>query len=436
MTDRDHRTEDPDGDGDGDGSAASPFDPVEDAIAAIGRGEIVVVVDDEDRENEGDLIMAAEFATEEKLAFFVRHTSGVICASVPEERADQLDLSLMVAMNTEAMRTAFTVSVDYRHGTTTGISAADRALTLRALVDPATSSADFARPGHIFPLRARDGGVLKRAGHTEAAVDLARLAGLRHGGVLCEIVNDDGTMARVPDLIPFARRHGLAFTSIADLIRYRRRTEKLVTRFSEATIPTRHGDFRAVVYESVLDGQQHVAFVLGDVDGADDVLVRVHSECLTGDIFGSLRCDCGPQLDLALAHIAEAGSGVLVYLRGHEGRGIGLGHKIRAYDLQERGADTVEANLAQGLPADSREYGIGAQILVDLGVTTMELMTNNPAKYGGLDGYGLEITGRHSLQTVPTEQNIAYLRTKQERMGHLLDLGDEGRDGDAAAQQQ
>ncbi|MEM8923663.1 MAG: bifunctional 3,4-dihydroxy-2-butanone-4-phosphate synthase/GTP cyclohydrolase II [Actinomycetota bacterium] len=409
----------------------SPFDPVEDAIAAIGRGEIVVVVDDEDRENEGDLIMAAEFATEEKMAFFVRHTSGVICAPITEERAEELDLPLMVSMNTEAMRTAFTVSIDYRQGTSTGISAHDRALTLRAMVDPTTGAADFARPGHIFPLKARPGGVLKRAGHTEAAIDLARMAGLREAGVLCEIVNDDGTMARVPDLITFAKEHGLVFISIADMIRYRRRNEKLVTRFAEATIPTRHGDFRAVVYESVLDGEQHIAFVRGEPSGSEDVLVRVHSECLTGDIFGSLRCDCGPQLDTALKHIADEGEGVVVYLRGHEGRGIGLGHKIRAYNLQEQGHDTVDANLEQGLPADTREYGIGAQILVDLGITTIRLMTNNPAKYGGIDGYGLELTGRVPLHTVPTEQNIAYLRTKQERLGHLLDL--EPSDSDAAA---
>jgi 3,4-dihydroxy 2-butanone 4-phosphate synthase/GTP cyclohydrolase II len=402
--------------------AGSPFHPIEDAIAAIGRGEIVVVVDDEDRENEGDLIMAAEFATAEKLAFFVRHTSGVICAPLPDERADELDLPLMVAMNTEAMRTAFTVTVDYRHGTSTGISAHDRALTLRALVDPTTAAADFARPGHIFPLRARTGGVLKRAGHTEAAVDLAQMAGLAPVGVLCEIVNEDGTMARVPDLIEFSERHGLVFISIADLIRYRRRNEKLISRFAEATIPTHYGDFTAVVYESVLDGQQHVAFVRGDPAAEDEVLVRVHSECLTGDIFGSLRCDCGPQLEMALATIAEAGTGVIVYLRGHEGRGIGLGHKIRAYSLQDEGHDTVEANLQLGLPADSREYGIGAQILVDLGVRTMRLMTNNPAKYGGLTGFGLEISERVPLKTTPTEQNISYLRAKQERMGHFLDL--------------
>ena len=402
--------------------AGSPFDPVEDAIAAIGRGEIVVVVDDEDRENEGDLIMAAEFATEEKLAFFVRHTSGLICAPVADARADDLDLPLMVATNTEAMRTAFTVSVDYFHGTSTGISAHDRALTLRALTDPTATAADFVRPGHIFPLRARSGGVLKRAGHTEAALDLSRLAGLTEGGVLCEIVNDDGTMARVPDLIRFCEEHGLTFISIADLIRYRRRKEKLVTRFSEATIPTRHGDFTAVVYDSLLDGQQHMAFVKGDVAAHDDVLVRVHSECLTGDSFGSLRCDCGLQLDQALAKIAEEGYGVVVYLRGHEGRGIGLGHKIRAYSLQDEGLDTVDANLDQGLPADSREYGIGAQILVDLGVSTMKLMTNNPAKYGGLTGFGLEISSRIPLQTEPTEQNLSYLLTKQERLGHLLGL--------------
>ncbi|MGF1598185.1 MAG: bifunctional 3,4-dihydroxy-2-butanone-4-phosphate synthase/GTP cyclohydrolase II [Acidimicrobiales bacterium] len=407
----------------GAGDGASPFDTIEDAIAAIGRGEIVVVVDDEDRENEGDLIMAAEYATPDKIAFFVRHTSGVICSPVTEERADQLELPLMVAQNTEAMRTAFTVSVDYIHGTTTGISAHDRSVTLRALIDPAASAADFARPGHIFPLRARKGGVLKRAGHTEAALDLSRLAGLAEGGVLCEIVNDDGTMARVPELSRFAAEHGLVFVSIADLVRHRRSTEKLVSRFAEAIIPTIHGDFRAIVYESLLDAEQHVALVLGNPSSKADMLVRVHSECLTGDIFGSLRCDCGPQLDQALAKIAEAGEGVLVYLRGHEGRGIGLGHKIRAYGLQDQGRDTVDANLELGLPADSREYGIGAQILVDLGITTMRLMTNNPAKYGGLDGFGLEITERVPLTTVPTAQNIAYLRTKQERLGHLLDLG-------------
>jgi 3,4-dihydroxy 2-butanone 4-phosphate synthase / GTP cyclohydrolase II len=403
----------------------SPFSPIEDAIAAIGRGEIVVVSDDEDRENEGDLIMAAQFATEADMAFFVAHTSGVICAPLLGDRCDELDLRLMVQENTEAMRTAFTVTVDYRHGTSTGISAADRALTLRALADRTTAAADFARPGHIFPLRARPGGVLKRAGHTEAAVDLCLLAGVEPVGVLCEIVKPDGTMARVPDLVEFCREHGLILVSIADLIRYRRHHEKLVSRLAEATIPTRYGRFRAVVYESLLDGEQHVALVMGEPAGKDDVLVRVHSECLTGDIFGSLRCDCGPQLDQALARVAEVGEGVVVYLRGHEGRGIGLGHKIQAYGLQDEGFDTVDANLHLGLPADSREYGIGAQILVDLGITTMHLMTNNPAKYGGLEGFGLTITERVPLQIAPTADNIAYLRTKRARLGHLLDFDDE-----------
>ncbi len=408
---------------------SSPFDPVEDAIAAIGRGEMVVVVDDEDRENEGDLIMAAEFATEEKIAFIVNHSSGVICAPVTAERADALDLPLMVAQNTEAMRTAFTVTVDVLAGTSTGISASDRAKTIRALIDPDARAGDFARPGHIFPLRARAGGVLKRAGHTEAAIDLAELAGLQPAGVLCEIVNEDGTMARVPELIEFAKTHELKFISIADLIRYRSRTEKLVNRVAEATIPTAHGDFQSIVFEAVLDGEQHVAFVLGDVSGDDETLVRVHSECLTGDIFGSLRCDCGPQLDRALELIAEEGSGVLVYLRGHEGRGIGLAHKIRAYSLQQQGLDTVDANLEQGLPADNREYGIGAQVLVELGVTKLRLLTNNPAKYGGLDGFGLEVVGRLPIQTTPTPQNIAYLTTKQERMGHMLGLEVDGATG-------
>ncbi len=400
------------------------FDPIEDAVAAIARGEIVVVVDDEDRENEGDLIMAAEFATPEALAFIIRHTSGVICAPLTDERADQLDLPLMVAQNTEAMRTAYTVTVDYRHGTTTGISASDRSVTIRALADESCTAADFSRPGHIFPLRARPGGVLKRAGHTEAAIDLTTMAGLTPAGVLCEVVNDDGTMARVPDLVRFCREHDLVFISIADLVRYRRKHEKLVKRVSEATIPTRYGDFRAVVFESMLDGEQHMALVRGEPAGKENVLVRVHSECLTGDIFGSLRCDCGPQLDQALATMAAEGEGIVIYLRGHEGRGIGLGHKIRAYGLQEAGFDTVDANLELGLPADSREYGIGAQMLVDLGVSTMRLMTNNPAKYGGLDGYGLEVVDRVPLRTIPTAQNIAYLRTKQHRLGHFLELDD------------
>jgi 3,4-dihydroxy 2-butanone 4-phosphate synthase/GTP cyclohydrolase II len=397
------------------------FATIPEAVAAISRGEIVVVVDDEDRENEGDLIMAAEAATAEKIAFFVRHTSGVICTPLTGERLDELDIPLMVRDNTEAQRTAFTYTVDYRHGTSTGISASDRSMTIQALIDPATRPGDLARPGHIFPLRYSDGGVLKRAGHTEAAVDLARMAGLYPAGVLCEIVNDDGTMARVPDLVAFCEEHGLLLISIAELIRYRRQNEKLVRRVSEARIPTTWGDFDCYVYESLLDGEQHVAFVKGAVQGEDNVLVRVHSECLTGDIFGSMRCDCGEQLDASMRRIAEEGLGVLVYLRGHEGRGIGLGHKIRAYSLQDQGRDTVDANLELGLPVDSREYGIGAQILVDLGITTMRYMTNNPAKYGGIEGFGLEITERVALQSVPNPENIKYLRTKRERMGHLLD---------------
>jgi 3,4-dihydroxy 2-butanone 4-phosphate synthase/GTP cyclohydrolase II len=403
------------------GGEGSDFASIEDAVAAIAKGEIVVVVDDEDRENEGDLIMAAEAATPEKIAFFVRHTSGVICAPLLGERLDELDIPLMVRENTESHRTAFTYSVDYVHGTSTGISAADRSATLRALTDPATTPLDLARPGHIFPLRYAEGGVLKRAGHTEAAVDLARMAGLYPAGVLCEIVNDDGTMARVPDLVEFCRTHDLLMISIAQLIKYRRQNEKLVKRVAEARIPTPWGDFTSYVYESVLDGEQHVAMAKGAVQGEEDVLVRVHSECLTGDVFHSLRCDCGVQLDAAMQRIAEDGLGVLVYLRGHEGRGIGIGHKIRAYSLQEEGRDTVEANVELGLPVDSREYGIGAQILNDLGITTMRLMTNNPAKYGGLEGFGLEITERVPVLSAPNPENIDYLRTKREKMGHLLD---------------
>jgi len=400
----------------------SPFAPIPAAIAAIGRGEIVIVVDDADRENEGDLIMAAEFATADKIAFFLGHTSGVICAPMTADRLDALELPPMVFENTESNRTAFTVSVDARAGTTTGISATDRAATIAALIDPDTRAADLARPGHMYPLRAREGGVLKRGGHTEAAVDLARMAGLTPAGVLCEVVTEDKAgMARLPDLVRFAKAHGLLLISIADLIRYRRQSEKLVERVSEARIPTEWGDFTCYVYESLLDGEQHLALVRGAVQGEPDVLVRVHSECLTGDVFGSLRCDCGLQLEAAIEMIAKAGLGVVVYLRGHEGRGIGIGHKLRAYTLQDEGADTVDANLALGLPVDNREYGIGAQMLVDLGITTMRLLTNNPAKYGGLEGYGLEIVERVGLQSVPNPENIAYLRTKQRRLGHLLE---------------
>jgi 3,4-dihydroxy 2-butanone 4-phosphate synthase/GTP cyclohydrolase II len=395
---------------------------IEEAIEQLRRGGMIVVVDDEDRENEGDLIMAAEDVTAESMAFFLEHTSGVFCSPLEAARADELDLPLMVVANTEAQRTAFTVTVDYRHGTTTGISAADRAATIRALIDPATKPSDLNRPGHIFPLRYRAGGVLKRAGHTEATVDLCRLAGKFPSGVLCEIVTKDKSdMARLPELEAFAEEHGLPLVTIADLIRYRRKHEKLVRRVAEASLPTVHGDFNAVVYESVLDGEQHMALVYGDLSNARDVLVRVHSECLTGDALGSLRCDCGPQLQGALAKVANEGAGVIVYLRGHEGRGIGLGHKIRAYALQETGVDTVDANTELGLPVDSREYGIGAQILVDLGITSMRLLTNNPAKYGGLEGFGLNIVERVSLESVPTAFNIDYLRTKRERMGHLLE---------------
>ncbi|MDQ6927458.1 MAG: bifunctional 3,4-dihydroxy-2-butanone-4-phosphate synthase/GTP cyclohydrolase II [Actinomycetota bacterium] len=400
-----------------------PFASIKDAIAAFGRGEIVVVVDDAGRENEGDLIMAAEFATSDKLAFFLNHTSGVICIPMTGERLDDLELPPMVIENTESNRTAFTVSVDARHGSTTGISAADRAATIAALVDPATRPHDLARPGHMFPLRYREGGVLKRGGHTEAAVDLARMAGLAPAGVLSEVVSEDKTgMARLPELERFAATHGLPLISIADLIRYRRQSEKLVRRIVEATrIPTQFGEFSGYIYESLLDGDQHLALVKGAVQGEENVLVRVHSECLTGDVFGSMRCDCGSQLAGAMELIANEGLGAVVYLRGHEGRGIGIAHKLRAYTLQDQGRDTVDANLELGLPVDSREYGIGAQILVDLGITTMRLLTNNPAKYGGLEGYGLEIVERVALQPISNPENIAYLRTKQQRLGHLLE---------------
>ncbi len=395
---------------------------IEEALEALRRGGMVVVVDDEDRENEGDLIMAAEDVTPEHMAFFLRYTSGLFCVPLEPARADELDLPLMVVANTEALRTAFTVSVDYRHGTTTGISAHDRAATIRALIDPATRPTDLNRPGHIFPLRYRPGGVLTRAGHTEATVDLCRMAGKTPSGVLCEIVTaDKSDMARLPELEVFAAEHGLPIISIAELIRYRRRNEKLVTRVAEANLPTEYGEFRVHVYENVLDGRQHLALVYGEISGVPDVLVRVHSECLTGDVLGSLRCDCGPQLHMALAKVAAEGAGVVVYMRGQEGRGIGLADKIRAYALQDHGRDTVDANLELGLPVDSREYGIGAQILVDLGVSSMRILTNNPAKRGGLEGFGLNIVERVPLDSEPTVFNIDYLRTKRDRMGHLLE---------------
>lgn len=405
-------------------SEPSVFASIPEAIDEIRKGRMVIVVDDADRENEGDLIMAAERVTPEAIAFIVRHTSGVICMPVIGERLDELEIPLMVAANTDTRRTAFTVSVDARIGVTTGISAADRARTIKAIIDPETEPGDLSRPGHVFPLRYRDGGVLKRAGHTEAAVDLARLAGLFPAGVLCETVNEDGTMARLPDLERFARAHDLKIISIADLIEHRRLNEVLVTKVAEANIPTRHGEFRSFAYESVTDGRTHVALVMGDIDDGQNVLTRVHSECLTGDVFGSLRCDCGGQLARAMELIGREGRGVILYVRGHEGRAIGITHKLRAYALQDRGRDTVEANLELGLPADQRDYGIGAQILYDLGVRSMRLLTNNPEKRAGLEGHGLAINERLPLQTDPTPQNVGYLRAKREKLGHLLDLPD------------
>ena len=398
------------------------FDSVDAAIAAIAAGGIVVVADDEDRENEGDLIMAADSTDAESIAFFVRHTSGLICIALTGERCDELQLPPMVAAteNTESHGTAFTCSVDLREGTTTGISAEDRAATITALADPTRRASDFNRPGHVFPLRARPGGVLKRAGHTEAAVDLARLAGRSPAGVLCEVVLDDGAMARIPDLALFAKQHSLPFISIADLIRYRRVNEKLVDRVAETILPTEWGTFRCFAFESIVDGVTHLALTYGDVAGGSDVLVRVHSECMTGDVFASRKCDCGPQLHEAMRRIAIEKCGAIVYLCGHEGRGIGLGHKIRAYELQDRGLDTVDANTELGLPVDSREYGIGAQILVDLGITTMRLMTNNPTKHAGLQGWGLEITEQVPIVIDAHDDNRNYLNTKRDRMGHLM----------------
>jgi 3,4-dihydroxy 2-butanone 4-phosphate synthase/GTP cyclohydrolase II len=395
---------------------------IEDAIAAIKAGRPVIVVDDEDRENEGDLIFAAELATPELLAFTVRYTSGYICAPLTEEHADRLDLPPMYYTNQDRRGTAYAVTVDAREGVSTGISAADRAHTIRLLADPDTKASDLARPGHVVPLRAKAGGVLRRPGHTEASIDLAQLAGLNPAGVLCELVNDDGTMMRLPDLRRFAIEHELVLISIADLIAYRRRTEQLVARIAEARMPTEYGVFRAVGYQATHDNAEHVALVYGEISDGEDVLVRVHSECLTGDVFGSVRCDCGPQLRDSLRRVAQEGRGVVLYVRGHEGRGIGLMHKLQAYQLQEAGRDTVDANLDLGLPADARDYGTGAQILYDLGVRTMRLLTNNPDKRAGLEGYGLKVIGRESLPTRAHPENLAYLRTKRDRMGHELDL--------------
>ena len=406
----------------------SELNTIREAIDAIAAGKFVVVVDDEDRENEGDLIIAAESVTAEDMAFMVKYTSGVVCCAITNERADALHLPLMVANNTEAMGTAFTISVDVAEGTTTGISASDRSLTCKALANGHIAASGFARPGHVFPLRARAGGVLKRAGHTEAAVDLATMAGLAPAGVLCEIVSDDGTMARLPELIEFAQTHDIPIISIADMIRYRNRHERLVERFSSARIPTIYGEFSAHIYRSSLDDVEHLAFVFGEVNENEIPLVRVHSECLTGDVLGSLRCDCGSQLDLAMKLVAENGSGAIIYLRGHEGRGIGLGHKMRAYALQDEGMDTVDANVALGFAPDSREYGIGAQIIADLGIQKMRILTNNPAKYGGLQGYNLEIVERVPLISDSNPENVRYLQTKEERMGHLMDKSNTSKD--------
>jgi 3,4-dihydroxy 2-butanone 4-phosphate synthase/GTP cyclohydrolase II len=398
------------------------FAEVEAAVAAIQRGEFVIVVDDPDRENEGDLILAAEKMTVEKMSFLLQHTSGVVCVALPSERLDALHLPPMVSNNTESQRTCFAISVDKREETTTGISAADRTKTVLSLADPASVAETFRRPGHVFPLKAREGGVLKRAGHTEAAIDLVRLAGLEPAGVLCEIVNPDYSMARLPELATFAATYQIPMITLDALIRYRRKKEKLVKCISQARIPTPFGDFIAFAYESMLDGVEHLALVKGEVAGEKNVLVRVHSECLTGDIFGSARCDCGNQLQSALETISREGLGVLVYLRGQEGRGIGLSHKLRAYNLQDEGFDTVEANQELGLPIDSREYGIGAQILADLGLSTIRLLTNNPAKYGGLVGYGLSIVERVTLPPIATKENLNYLKTKQQKLGHFFTL--------------
>ncbi|XP_022740616.1 bifunctional riboflavin biosynthesis protein RIBA 1, chloroplastic-like [Durio zibethinus] len=397
------------------------FASIPEAIEDIRQGKLVIVVDDEDRENEGDLIMAASLATPEAMAFIVKHGTGIVCVSMKAEDLERLELPLMVTQkeNEEKLCTAFTVSVDAKHGTTTGVSARDRATTVLALASKDSKPEDFNRPGHIFPLKYREGGVLKRAGHTEASVDLAVLAGLEPVAVLCEIVDDDGSMARLPKLREFAQAEKLKIISIADLIRYRRKRDRLVELAAATLIPTMWGPFKAYCYKSLLDGIEHIAMVKGEIGDGQDILVRVHSECLTGDIFGSARCDCGNQLALAMKQIEAAGLGVLVYLRGHEGRGIGLGHKLRAYNLQDDGRDTVEANEELGLPVDSREYGIGAQILRDLGVHTMRLMTNNPAKYVGLKGYGLAIAGRVPLLTPITKDNKRYLETKRAKMGHI-----------------
>ncbi len=398
----------------------STFATIEAAIEEIRGGGMVVVVDDEDRENEGDLVMAADAATPEALAFVINHTSGVVCVPMLGEDLDRLDVPMMVARNQDPKGTAYTVSVDATEGTTTGVSAADRARTIALLADPESGSEDVNRPGHVFPLRYHPGGVLRRPGHTEASVDLARLAGRRPAGLICEVVNADGTMARLDDLEAFAAEHDLLVVTIADLVAYRRERESLVERVAAAKLPTPYGDWRMLGYRSTADGAESIALLFGEPEDQEEVLVRMHSECLTGDVFRSLRCDCGPQLDLAVARIAVGGQGVIVYLRGHEGRGIGLLHKLAAYELQDAGADTVEANLALGLPADARDYGIGAMILADLGLSTLRLLTNNPAKRAALAGFGLSIVERVPIEVLPNAANSSYLAAKVESMGHEL----------------
>ena len=397
------------------------LDDVGRAISDIAAGRPVVVVDDADRENEGDIIVAASKMTPALMAFMIRHTSGVICVPLPGDVLDRLQLPLMTPHNAERMRTAFTISVDALDGVTTGISAGDRSRTVRTLVDSATEPNEIVRPGHIFPLRYAEGGVLRRPGHTEAAVDLARLAGLTPAGVLAEVVNDDGTMARLPQLRAFADEHGLSLISIAQLIDYRRRSELMIHRMVETTLPNAHGTWRALGYRNSVDATEHLVLVLGDLGDGSDVLVRAHSECLTGDVFGSRRCDCGAQLEASMAAIAAEGRGVVLYLRGHEGRGIGLLSKLRAYQLQDAGADTVDANLELGLPADAREYSAGAQILADLGVRSVRLLTNNPEKVSGLSAFGVQVTGRVPLPAAATPENLRYLTVKRDRLGHFID---------------
>jgi 3,4-dihydroxy 2-butanone 4-phosphate synthase / GTP cyclohydrolase II len=397
----------------------APFATIEEAIEDVRNGRLVIVVDDPDRENEGDLVIAAQFATPEAINFMATHARGLICLCLTEERCDQLGLRPMTDHNEARLGTAFTVSIEAREGVTTGISAADRSHTIQVAIEPASQPRDLVQPGHVFPLRARDGGVLRRAGQTEASVDLARLAGLIPAGVVCEIMNEDGTMARVPDLVPYCERHGLKMITVADLIEYRRRTEKLVERDVSVRLPTEYGEFAATAFREKLTGKHHLALVLGELDGGGDVLVRVHSECLTGDVFHSLRCDCGEQLDAALRAIAGEGRGVLLYM-AQEGRGIGLLNKLRSYELQEQGLDTVDANLALGFAADEREWGIGNQILADLGLTTIRLLTNNPKKVSGLEAYGLSVTEQVPIEVPPNAENVRYLAAKRDKLGHRL----------------